>query len=117
MGNDAGFMQIFQRPGDAGQVSRPVIHDADHDAPLHFLPCQLSRVSISRSIASGSSSSWDTAEASARRRHEDYMLRRPQLQAGARGDPHTLCRPQGFDNLHPGGAQRGQHAADEAHDE
>jgi len=33
----AGFVQRFQRPGDAGEVSRPVIHDADHAFPL-FCP-------------------------------------------------------------------------------
>jgi hypothetical protein len=34
IGNDARFMQVVQHPGDAGQISRPVIHDADHVFPL-----------------------------------------------------------------------------------
>jgi penicillin-binding protein 1C len=35
----------------------------------------------------------------------------PSSPAGA------LRRPRGFDDLHPGGAERGKHAADEAHEE
>src|SRR3989339_394583 len=51
IGDEARLTQKFQRPGDAGQVSRLIIPDTDHSTPPYFIPCQEARVSSSLSIA------------------------------------------------------------------